>query len=164
VIPGASVKISELADEDISKLLSNKPATEFPVNIAIARVQQKEYTNFRYSRPQHSEPEGKFSMILTRDAEEDKAFEKISELNGVQQASPFNRLLLPYQYKSVKDLRMTAVMFRQKTSMDWQKLLLTKRKNQMPGKNKMRWIISAWQLRKKLSSSLSLRLKKCGAE
>jgi hypothetical protein len=108
VTPGASVKISELADEDISKLLSNKPATEFPVNIAIARVQQKEYTNFRYRQVQHSDPEGNFSMILTRDAEEDKAFERLSELNGVDQASPFNRLLLPYKYKSVKDLRLAA--------------------------------------------------------
>jgi hypothetical protein len=108
VTPGTSVKISELADEDISKLLSNKPASAFPVNIAIARVQQKGYTNYRYRNDLYSQPEGNFSMILTRDAEEDKAFERLSELNGVDQAAPFNRLLLPYNYKSIKDLRLAA--------------------------------------------------------
>jgi hypothetical protein len=108
VTPGSSVKISELAEEDISKLLSNKPASEFPVNIAIARVQHQQYTNYRYKSNLYSQPQGNFSLILTRDAEEDEAFQKLSELSGVKQASPFNRLLLPYSYKSIKDLRLAA--------------------------------------------------------
>ena len=108
VTPGSAVKISELADEDISKLLSNKPASEFPVNIAVARIQHPHYTNFKQQRNSYSEQQGNFSMILTRDAAEDEAFQKLSALNGVNQASPFNRLLLPYNYKSIKDLRMAA--------------------------------------------------------
>lgn len=108
VTPGSSVKISELAEEDISKLLSNKPASEFPVNIAIARVQHQQYTNYRYKSNLYSQPQGNFSLILTRDAEEDEAFQKLSELSGVKQAAPFNRLLLPYSYKSIKDLRLAA--------------------------------------------------------
>ena len=108
VTPGSAVKISELADEDISKLLSNKPASEFPVNIAVARIQHPKYTSYRYQRNLYSEQQGNFSLILTRDAEEDQAFQKLSDLNGVKQASPFNRLLLPYNYKSIKDLRMAA--------------------------------------------------------
>lgn len=108
VTPGGAVKISELADEDISKLLSNKPTSEFPVNIAIARVQDQRYTNYKYRSNQYSEPQGNFSLILTRDAGEDEAFEKLKELSGVKQASPFNRLLLPYSYKSIKDLRLAA--------------------------------------------------------
>ncbi|MBC7949628.1 MAG: hypothetical protein H7Y42_17205 [Chitinophagaceae bacterium] len=107
VTPGSSVKISELADEDISKLLSNKPTSVFPVNIAIARVQDRSYSNFRY-RSEAQEAGANFSLILTRDAQEDEAFEKLSELNGIDQASPFNRLLLPYAYKSIKDLRLAA--------------------------------------------------------
>ena len=47
-------------------------------------------------------------MILTRDAEEEEAFEKLSKMEGVKQAAPFNRLLLPYQYSSIKDLRLAA--------------------------------------------------------
>jgi hypothetical protein len=109
VTPGAAVKISELADEDISKILSNKPASEFPVSIAIARIQEPRYSNYRYPYIRQPETEqGKFSMILTRNAEEDEAFTKLSELEGIDQASPFNRLLLPYNYKSVKDLRLAA--------------------------------------------------------
>ncbi len=108
VTPGGAVKISELADEDISKLLSNKPTSEFPVNIAVARIQHPQYTTYKQPRSPYSEQQGNFSMILTRDAAEDEAFQKLSDLNGVNQASPFNRLLLPYNYKSIKDLRMAA--------------------------------------------------------
>jgi len=108
VTPGSTVKISELADADISKLLSNKPASEFPVNIAIARVQSSDYKNHSYRYERNPQPLDKFSMILTRDAEEDAAFEKLSKMEGVKQASPFNRLLLPYNYSSIKDLRLAA--------------------------------------------------------
>jgi hypothetical protein len=108
VTPGSPVKISELADADISKILSNKPASEFPVNIAIARIQSTDYTNYRYQKRYTENPQDKFSMILTRDAEEDAAFERLSKMEGVKQASPFNRLLLPYNYSSVKDLRLAA--------------------------------------------------------
>ena len=108
ITPGGSVKISELADEDISKLLSNKPAAEFPVNIAVARLQSTNYSNHRYHYRFNPQPADKFSMILTRDAEEEESFEKLSKMEGVKQLSPFNRLLLPYNYSSIKDLRLAA--------------------------------------------------------
>jgi hypothetical protein len=109
VTPGSDVKISNLADEDISKLLSNKPASDFPVNIAIARIQHSTYTSYTYSGGEQKQPsDRKFSLILTRDAGEDDAFKKLGELNGVKQAAPFNRLLLPYNYQSIKDLRLAA--------------------------------------------------------
>jgi hypothetical protein len=109
VTPGSDVKISTLADEDISRLLSNKPSSEFPANIAIARVQHPEYTSHSYRREHRTKFQGQsFSLILTRDAGEDSAFRKLNELSGVRQAAPFNRLLLPYNYKSIKDLRLAA--------------------------------------------------------
>lgn len=111
ITPGSTVKISELADADISKILSNKPASEFPVNIAIARIQSADYTNYanyRYQRYSATTQQDKFSMVLTRDAEEEQAFEKLSKMEGVKQAAPFNRLLLPYHYSSIKDLRLAA--------------------------------------------------------
>lgn len=108
VTPGNTVKISALADEDIAKILSNKPASEFPVNIAIARIQSPDYSNYRYRYAYNPQPQAKFSMVLTRDAAEEEAFENLSKMEGVKQASPFNRLLLPYNYTSVKDLRLAA--------------------------------------------------------
>jgi hypothetical protein len=110
VTPGSNVKISELADEDIAKLLSNKPSSEFPVNIAIARLQDRHYTTGRSNRwyDYYSQPSGNFSLVLTRNVDEDEAFKKLSDMSGVEQAAPFNRLLLPYNYKSIKDLRLAA--------------------------------------------------------
>ena len=65
VTPGGNVQISALADEDISKVLSNKPTAEFPVTIAVARIQAPKYSNHRYSY-NNPVPNGNFSMILTR--------------------------------------------------------------------------------------------------
>lgn len=108
VTPGADVKISALADEDVARLLSNKPASEFPVNLAIARIQSPGYTNYQYRKNFQDQPQANFSMILTRNAQEDEAFARVSEWEGVSQASPFNRLLLPLKYSSIKDLRLAA--------------------------------------------------------
>ena len=108
--PGADVKISNLADEDISKILQNKPSAEFPVNIAVARIQAPNYSNYtyqnRYSRTENSGEN--FSMILTRDADEETSFAELGKLKGIKQISPFNKLLLPYNYKTIKDLRLAA--------------------------------------------------------
>src|SRR5689334_21271556 len=79
VTPGSDVKISSLADEDISKLLANKPASDFPVNIAIARIQHPQYTSYSYHRDHASgnAPGQNFSLILTRDAGEDEGLKKL---------------------------------------------------------------------------------------
>ena len=107
VTPGGDVKISSLVEEDISKVLSNKPSAEFPVIIAVARIQAPKYTNYRYSR--NSEPvNGNFSMILTREPDEEIQIQEIGKLNGIKQISTFNRLLLPNNYNSIKDLRLAA--------------------------------------------------------
>lgn len=106
--PGGSVNISQLADENIAEVLSNEAVAEFPVNLAIARIQAPRYTNYRYQRNNYDQPGSNFSMVLTRDVEEDDAFKKLSQLDGITQASPFNRLLLPYGYNSIKDLRLAA--------------------------------------------------------
>lgn len=108
ITPGGPVKISELADADVSKILSNKPASEFPVNIAVVRIQSPGYSNYRYRRMYNPQPQDNFSMILTRDAGEEESFQQLAKMEGIKQMAPFNRLLLPYHYSSVKDLRLAA--------------------------------------------------------
>lgn len=108
VTPGSDVKISSLADEDISKILSNKPSAEFPVTIAVARIQAPKYSNYRYSYRNVEPTNSNFSMVLTREPDEEKNIQEIAKLKGIKQISPFNRLLLPYNYNSIKDLRLAA--------------------------------------------------------
>src|SRR4029078_7230642 len=81
VTPGSDVKISSLADEDISKLLSNKPTSDSPVNIAIARIQHPQYTSYSYHRDHGSLSSAgqNFSLILTRDAGEDEGLKKLND-------------------------------------------------------------------------------------
>lgn len=105
--PGSDVKISALADEDVSKILTNKPSAEFPVNIAVARIQAPNYSNYLYNR-RESVPNGNFSMVLTREPNEEKQINELAKLKGIKQIAPFNRLLLPYNYQTIKDLRLAA--------------------------------------------------------
>lgn len=108
VTPGGDVKISALADEDITKILSNKPSAEFPVSIAVARIQAPKYSNNKYPNQEAKTATGNFSMVLTREYDEEKQLQEIGKLKGIKQISPFNRLLLPYNYNSIKDLRLAA--------------------------------------------------------
>jgi len=101
--PGSSVDISELADPKIAEILSNKPAAVFPVNLAIAHIQAP---NYRLNSI--APPSSQYSLILSRNHAEDEAMSQLSELSGIKRASAFNKLLLPLEYKSIKDLRVAA--------------------------------------------------------
>ncbi len=108
--PGQPVLISELADPEIARLLQNQPAASFPVHVAIVRIQGPSYDNQRF---QHGAPiQGAFSMVLTRDVWEEEALDRLSQLSGISQASPFNRMLLPLNYRGIKDLRLAAAKMR----------------------------------------------------
>ncbi len=106
--PGASVNISEQADEEVAKVLNTEPTTTFPARIAIARIQSPNYTNYKNKKYSPYRSNNGYSMVLTREVQEDEVFRQINDWDGVAVASPFNRLLLPYEYKTIKDLRIAA--------------------------------------------------------
>lgn len=102
--PGAGVNLSSLADDDIADLMKVEPASEFPARIAVARVQASGYitrTNSGYGS-------GRYSVVTTRDVEEESDFEKLSNLELVAGVAPLSRLLLPPNLDSIKDLRLSA--------------------------------------------------------
>ncbi len=103
--PASGVNISSLTDDDIAKLMKLKPASQFPARIAIARVQASGYV----SRTNSGYGSGRYSVVTTRDIEDDSDFEKISKLKMVKGIAPLSRLLLPSKnLDSIKDLRLSA--------------------------------------------------------
>jgi len=104
VTPGAGVSIEAISDFGIKERFRTKPAAQFPARIAVVRIQQSGYSscgNRGYGR-------GNYSVVTTRDIEQDEHFEKLSSLPQVAGLATLNRLLLPEKLQSVKDLRLGA--------------------------------------------------------
>ena len=99
--PGGGVQISALAEADINELMSKEPAASFPANISIARVQAADYR----SHTTDSFGTGRYSVVTTRDVEEEEDFKYLSELPKVNGIAPVGRILLPKNLDKIKSLR-----------------------------------------------------------
>ena len=106
--PGAGVQISTLAEADIGELMAREPVAEFPVNIAVARVQAPGYYSYR----SESYGIGRYSIVTTRDVEKEEDFERLSDMRMVTAVAPLNRILLPGRLDTIKDIRAAAARLR----------------------------------------------------
>ena len=99
--PGGSVHISNLADAGINELMSKEPAASFPANISVARIQASGYQSQRVE----SFGSGRYSVVTTREVESEQDFERLAKLPEVTGIAPLNRILLPANLGSLKELR-----------------------------------------------------------
>jgi hypothetical protein len=106
--PGGGVSIPAITDYDVADIMSRKPAATFPALMVVARVQASGY----YSRSAYSYGTGNFSVLTTRDIETDDDFAFLASLPGVAAVGPLNRLLLPLDLRSTRDLRQAAAQLR----------------------------------------------------
>lgn len=104
VTPGGSVDISGISDVDIKTVMSIKPAATFPAHIAMVRVQASGYQSWRTD----SYGTGRYSVVTTRDAEDEEGFARLAAMPQVAGLGSLNRLLLPAQLDSIKTLREAA--------------------------------------------------------
>ena len=106
--PGASVRLSTLADDNINEIMQQEPAAVFPANIALARVQASGYR----SKSLSSYGSGRYSVVTTREAETEEDFERLLKLPEIAGVAPLNRILLPPELDSVKSLREASARLR----------------------------------------------------
>lgn len=104
VTPGGSVALSRLAEADVNELLSKKPAATFPAHIAVARVQAPQYQTYRTQ----SYGTGRYSVVTTHEVEKEEDWSRLTKAPGVAGIGWMNRLLLPSQLDSLRDLRTAA--------------------------------------------------------
>ena len=98
----------KMTDHDIRRQLELKPLAQFPANVAMARVQGSGYRSYGstiYGR-------GGYTFIPTRDAATDEHLEQLTGLPMLAQVGYINRLLLPEDLRSDRELREGAAKMR----------------------------------------------------
>jgi len=114
ITPGAAADLStfglsnelreSMTDTNIRRVLARKPLATFPVHLAVVRVQSPGY----YSYSTRGYGHGKYSVITSRDVETDDDMAKLRALPEITDVVAINRLLLPANLTSDRELRAAA--------------------------------------------------------
>jgi len=108
IAPGARADFSAFSSESMRENFKSKPAAGFPAGIAAVRVQCPSYHSYFADREGAIYGGGRYSVILTREVEDDADLVRISNLPGVAGLISMSRLLLPPKFESDRDLREAA--------------------------------------------------------
>lgn len=106
--PGAKADLQAFAPPDIQAGFAAKPSNPFPASIAVVRVQGPQYTNHWLQRQGGSYGTGRYSVVLTREANEDEQLVRVNRLPKVAGVVSVNRMLLPETLESDKEIRAAA--------------------------------------------------------
>jgi hypothetical protein len=102
--PGSGVSIPEITTPAVAEAMARKPAASWPARIIIVRVQAPGYE----SHSNRGVGQGRFSVVTTRDIEQEGDFQRIGALPRVAAVGALSRLLLPGNLSSADDLRTGA--------------------------------------------------------
>ncbi|MFT3867278.1 MAG: hypothetical protein QM715_02160 [Nibricoccus sp.] len=103
--PGAKADLATFAPPSIQAGFDTKPSLPFPAGIAIVRIQSPNYDNYNLHRYGGRIGEGKYSVIMTREVEEQSHFDRVSALPQVAGVVMLNRLLIPAQLDGDRQIR-----------------------------------------------------------
>ncbi len=106
--PGAKADLQVFTPPDIQAGFAAKPTNPFPASIAIVRVQAPTYSNYYIQQRGGSYGSGRYSVVLTKEADEDSQLERITKLREVAGLVTINRMLLPEKLESDREIRGAA--------------------------------------------------------
>jgi hypothetical protein len=107
VVPGAKADLQAFAPVSVQEGFAAKPVATFPAAIALVRVQGPTYSNFHLG-PTPAQAGSRYSVVTTREVEDDAQFDRLGKLPQVGGVTGLNRMLLPEHPDSEKDLREAA--------------------------------------------------------
>jgi hypothetical protein len=108
IAPGAKADLQAIGSASIQEGFAAKATAPFPASIAFVRVQAPSYTNYRIQQVGGAHGSGRFSVITTREVEEEGQIARVTRLPQVAGVTSVNRLLLPQRLDSDKELREAA--------------------------------------------------------
>jgi hypothetical protein len=100
----ASLTTASLSDADIQEVLNRKPASPFPVRLAIVRIQASDYAV--YNRQTYGR--GRYTVLTTRETETEDYMKRLEQLPMITAVAPLSQILIPAQLNSDKELRLAA--------------------------------------------------------
>ena len=102
--PAGPANMPALTESDIAHEMTRSPAAQFPARMAMVRVQAPGYRSYNCE----SYGSGKYSVVTARDAEKDADVQRIEKLPQVAALAPLNRMVIPYDLQTAKELRLAA--------------------------------------------------------
>lgn len=106
--PGAKADLQAFAPGDIQSGFAAKATSPFPAAIATARIQSPSYSNYYLTRNGGKYGTGRYSVITVREVEQESQFERLAKLPQVSGIVGINRMLLPENLESDRDIRAAA--------------------------------------------------------
>ena len=106
--PGAKADLQAFAPPTIQEGFATRPTNPFPASIAAVRVQGSHYRNYYLDRNGGTYGTGRYSVVMTRELDEQSHFERIIQLPSVSGLVFLNRMLLPPTLDTDREIREAA--------------------------------------------------------
>ncbi|HNS54009.1 MAG TPA: hypothetical protein PKH25_04475 [Syntrophales bacterium] len=106
--PGPKADLQIFAPPGIQEGFSLKPSNPFPASVAVVRVQAPAYSNYNLQQQGGRYGSGRYSVITTKEANEETHFERMGTLPEIAGLVSINRLLLPERLESDREIRTAA--------------------------------------------------------
>jgi hypothetical protein len=108
VTPGAKADLQAFAPASIQEGFAAQPTSPFPASIAFVRVQGPAYTNYRLQQMGGIYGDGRYTVVTTREVEEEAQLERIAKLPQIGGITGINRMLLPPKLDGDREIREAA--------------------------------------------------------
>lgn len=106
--PGAKADLQLFAPVGIQEGFAAKPTNPFPASIAAVRVQSPSYSSHYLRNHGGQYGDGRYSIITTREVEEQAQFDHLAALPQVSGLVALNRMLLPPRLEGDREIREAA--------------------------------------------------------
>src|SRR5688572_17962611 len=106
--PGAKADLQAFAPPTIQEGFAAKPTSPFPAGIAAVRVQAPAYSNHYLKQNGGQFGTGRYSIITTREVEDQSQLDRVIALPQVAGLTGLNRMLLPERLESDREIREAA--------------------------------------------------------
>ena len=106
--PGPKADLQVFAPPGIEEGFALKPTCPFPAAIAAVRVQAPDYSNYNLAHGVGSFGTGRYTVITTREVEDQSQIDRVLALPQVAGIATLNRMLLPEQLNSDREIREAA--------------------------------------------------------
>jgi hypothetical protein len=104
VVPAGGVSAAQMTGGDLTVAYNQQPMARFPARIAFVRVQAPDY----HTSSTESYGNGRYSVVTVREIEEGADMEAMAKWPGIAGVGGLNRLVIPSQLNTDKELRQAA--------------------------------------------------------